>query len=260
MEHHGHDQVIDRAFTEQASAFNASAIANSATLLDAIVAAAAPQRSERWLEAACGPGAISRRFAPLAASVHGVDITAAMVELARREAAAAGHLNVTFEVGDATATGLPESSFDGAVTRFSVHHLPVPSRLFAEFARVLRPGGTLVVVDHLAEGDSEAVAASQEIERLRDPSHWASLSAARLRELGQRAGFALVDEQRLPFELDFDDWLRRGTQDVAARALVERALAERPAAGDCFTVAARDGGRVLTLRMWLGTWRLGPIS
>ncbi|HYB29524.1 MAG TPA: class I SAM-dependent methyltransferase [Solirubrobacteraceae bacterium] len=256
MERHG--QIVDRAFTEQASTFNASAVANAAEILDVIVEDAQPQRSERWLEAACGPGIISRRLAPLVASVHGVDITPAMVETARREAQAAGIDNATFEVGDATATDLDDESFDGALTRFSIHHLPVPGRLFAELARLVRPGGRIVVVDHLADEDAEARAWAQEVERLRDPSHWASLSAARLCALGERAGLELERERRFAFELDFDDWLRRGTSDPAARQLVELALAGRPRGTDFFKVEEQPQGRVLTLQMWLGFWSRTP--
>lgn len=88
-----------------------------------------------------------------------------------------------------------------------------------------------------------------------DPSHWASLSAARLRELGREAGLQLAGEQAFGFELDFDDWLRRGTEDPAAHQLVERSVTDRPAGSPCFRVRATPTGRVLSLRMWLGVWR-----
>jgi ubiquinone/menaquinone biosynthesis C-methylase UbiE len=251
----GHGRLVDRAFTAQASTFNSSAIANADEILDAIVEHGAPRPGERWLEAACGPGIIARRLAPLVGSVHGIDLTPAMIDLARREAALAGLAEVTFEVGDATATDLESASFDGAVTRFSIHHLPVPGRLFAELARVVRPGGRVVVVDHLADEAVHARAWSQEIERLRDPSHWACQDADQLRALGERAGLALEREQRVGFELDFDDWLRRGTDDPTARELVHLALADPPAGGECFAVRAGASGRVLRLQMWLGVWR-----
>jgi ubiquinone/menaquinone biosynthesis C-methylase UbiE len=256
MERHG--QIVDRAFTEQASTFNSSAVANAAEILDAIVERAQPERSERWFEAACGPGIISRRLGPLVESVHGVDITPAMIDTARREAHRAGIGNATFEVGDATATGLDAGTFDGALTRFSIHHLPVPGRLFAELARLVRPGGRIVIVDHLADEDAEARAWAQEVERLRDPSHWASLSAARLRTLGERAGLEFEREQRFAFQLDFDDWLRRGTSDPAARHLAELALAERPHGTECFKLQDQPRGRVLTLQTWLGLWSRTP--
>jgi SAM-dependent methyltransferase len=254
MEHSDHEHAIDQAFTDQAASFNTSAIANAEEILEAIVAGARPRPSERWLEAACGPGVVSRRLATVARSVHGVDVTAAMIETAQREAVAAGLENVTFEVGDATRTTLADASFDGAVTRFSLHHIPVPGRLFEELARVLRPGGRLVVLDHLADDDAEVRSWSQEIERLRDPSHWASLSATRLRDLGRAAGLKLAHEQAFTFELDFDDWRRRGTRSAAAQELIERSLATPPADSDCFRVRTGPEGRILQLQMWLGVW------
>lgn len=255
MERPGHQRLIEEAFTEQASTFNSSAVANADSILNAIIELAEPQPSERWLEAACGPGIISRRLAPLVNVVHGIDLTPAMIELARREAAVAELDNAVFEVGDATATGLQAAGFDGAVTRFSLHHLPVPARLFAELSRVVRPGGRVVIVDHVADDDAEARAWSQEIERLRDPSHWACLSEARLRALGEQAGLELTSAQRVAFELDFDDWLRRGTSDPVAQELVELSVNERPGGTISFRLSAQPHRRTLTLQLWLGAWR-----
>ena len=169
MEHRSHQKLIEGAFTAQAVTFNSSAVANADSILGAIVELAQPQPTERWLEAACGPGVVSRRLAPLVRAAHGIDLTPAMIELGRREAAVAGLENVVFEVGDATTTGLEAASFEGAVTRFSLHHIPVPARLFAELARIVRPGGKVVIIDHLAECNAEARAWSEEIERLRGP-------------------------------------------------------------------------------------------
>src|SRR4051794_34265166 len=125
-------ETIVAEFTQQAEAFNASAAARAAQTLDELVRLAAPQPGERWLEAACGPGIVSRMLGPLVGEVHGVDVTPAMVNVARREAAAAGLSNATFTVGDVTALDLPDASVDGAIARFAIHHVPVPSRLFKE--------------------------------------------------------------------------------------------------------------------------------
>jgi len=255
VEQTGHGREIERSFAAQAESFNASAVANADELLEAIVESAHPQPTERWLEAACGPGVISRRLARSAGSVDGIDVTPEMIATARREADAAGIDNVTFEVADATNIPAPDSSYDGAVTRFSLHHIPVPARLLRELARVVRPGGIIAVLDHLADDEPEARSWAQEIERLRDPSHWASLSQARLHEIGRQAGLSLADEQRFSFELNFEDWLRRGTTDPGAHDLVEQGLAERPTGTECFNVHGHVGGRVLRLQMWLGVWR-----
>jgi ubiquinone/menaquinone biosynthesis C-methylase UbiE len=255
MERSDQAQAIEQAFTAQAASFNASTMANTAAVLDELVDAADPQPGQRWLEAACGPGIVTRRLAPRTGSVLGVDLTPAMVELGRREAEGAGLGNVDFQVADATATGLADASFDGAITRFSLHHIPLPGRLVTEMARLVRPGGRVVVLDHLADDDVESLAWVQEVERLRDPSHWASVSRAHLHHFGWAADLELVDERRFGFELDFDDWLRRGTDDPSAHALVERSLAARPEGTTCFQIRSTPDGRVLTLQMWLGVWR-----
>src|SRR6478735_1318334 len=137
-------------------------------LVDLIPAAA----GARWLDVACGPGLVARGLAPRVGEVHGVDMTPAMVDVARREAAAERLSNAVFSVGDATALDFADATFDGAVTRFSLHHIPLPGRVVAEMARVVRPGGAVIVADHVTSADAGEAAWHQEIERLRDPSHW----------------------------------------------------------------------------------------
>jgi SAM-dependent methyltransferase len=178
-----------------------------------------------------------------------------MIEIARRDAINAGAANASFDVADAAASGLPTASFDGAVTRFSIHHVPVPGRLIREMARVVRPSGRIVVADHLADDDGEARAWSQELERLRDPSHWASMTADGLRTLGREADLELISEQRFGYELDFDEWLARGASDGSAQELVELALRSRPTGANSFGIERREATRILTLQIWIGVWR-----
>jgi SAM-dependent methyltransferase len=178
-----------------------------------------------------------------------------MIDVARRSTESLGLENATFGVGDATDTGLPPASFDGAASRFAIHHIPAPGRLVGELARVVRPGGRVVLADHAADPDLDAFMWSQEIERLRDPSHWMSLPAERLRELGAAAGLSLESETVMPFRVDFEDWLARGSGGPGARRLIERRLGERPAGSGCFRVTEVDGNRSLELTMWLSLWR-----
>jgi SAM-dependent methyltransferase len=249
-----HRDTIVGEFTHQADTFNRSAVANAPDLLQALIAFAAPEAHERWLDVACGPGALARALAPRARAVHGVDATPAMVELARREAHARGLTNLTFSDGDATALEFEPGSWDGAVSRFALHHIPVPERVVAEMARVVAPGGRLVLADSLADADVRAFSWSQDIERLRDPSHWASVGAAQLRAWAAAAGLTLEREADVMLEIDFDDWLARGSGHVNA-ALIARALASAPESASCFSVRPGPTGRVLDYRVWLTSWR-----
>jgi SAM-dependent methyltransferase len=250
-----HHERIVREFSHQAESFNTSTAASATETLDELVALAGPRAEERWLDAACGPGVVTRTLAPLVAHVHGVDATPAMIEVAKREAMAAGLTNTTFSVGDVTSLEHTDASFDAAFNRFAIHHIPVPGRMVAELARVVRPGGRIVLSDTVADDDGRAAGWAQALERIRDPSHWASLPLAQLRALGDSAGLQLADERVSTLEIDFDDWLARGSghDDVA---LVERALVEPPGRSECFDVViADDGRRLLRHRVWLSLWR-----
>lgn len=77
----------------------------------------------------------------------GIDLTPSMVEVARRKAARSGMTNWELQVGDALALGYPDASFDVVVSTYMLDLLSEADfgRVLAEFARVLRPGGRLVV-------------------------------------------------------------------------------------------------------------------
>jgi SAM-dependent methyltransferase len=249
-----HRETIVEEFTHQADTFHRSAVANAPDLLDAIVALAAPLDTERWLDAACGPGAVTRALAPHVREVHGVDATPAMVALAAREAAVQGLVNVSFSVGDATALEVADGAFDAAVTRFALHHIPVPARVIAELARVVRPGGRVLICDSVADDDVEAFAFSQEIERLRDPSHWASLTRQGLHSAGAAAGLTLEREEIIAIDIDFDDWLARGSGHTNAD-VIEDALRAPPPGLAHFAIRAGESGRVIDYRIALTLWR-----
>jgi SAM-dependent methyltransferase len=248
------DQVV-REFTHQSESFNVAPVMRSADTLGRLVDLIPAAPGERWLDAACGPGLVARGLAPRVGRVDGVDVTPAMVDVARREAAGEGIQNAVFSVGDATALELADATFDGAVTRFSLHHIPVPGRVVAELARVVRPGGAVVLADHVTSADADEAAWHQEIERLRDPSHWACLTPARLHALGEEAGLTLEREEETPISIDFDEWIGRGSGGPGSAGLIARALADRVPAPDVFRVVDRGDGRRLELRYLICVWR-----
>lgn len=250
-----YEESIRSEFTHQSESFARTASTGFGEVLAGIVELAPADSEASWLETACGPGAISRALAPRVGLVRGVDLTPAMVAKAREDAAAAGVPNAEFSVGDATALEFGDASFDGAVTRFSLHHIPAPRRVLEEMARVVRPGGRVIVSDILGDEDRESAAWHEEVERLRDPSHWAFPTAASLRKLGEASGLELEVERRIPLDLDYEDWLARGSGGPAAAGLIDRLLQDPPARCRSFRVSGEAGSRRLALESLLVRWR-----
>jgi len=250
-----YEDSIRAEFTHQSRSFGASAAMSSAQTLGVLTELVPADPKARWLDVACGPGVVSRALAARVGTVTGVDLTPAMVEEAERRAHEEGIANVSFLLGDATALDFTDGSFDGAITRFSFHHIPVPSRVLAEMDRLVRPGGWIVVGDQVTDDDGEGAAWHQEIERLRDPTHWASQRLGRLREMGEEAGLTLEEECLVPIEIDYEDWLARGSAGQSASPLIDKLLAERPGGAESFRVTGGAQGRRLHQRYWLGRWR-----
>lgn len=115
----------------------------------------------------CGPGFLSRELAPLlgAARVTLVDPTAAMLELAEEQLAGLG-LPLRPLPSEAEAVDLPEQSLDVAVCKQLLHEAKDWRAVLAELRRLLRPGGTAVIIDFDARGSRLAARGIQTMIRL----------------------------------------------------------------------------------------------
>ena len=80
--------------------------------------------------------------------VTGVDLSPAMLDIARQRAADL-HREIDLREGDAHRLAFDDESFDTVVCTFSLCNIPDPDRAVSEMRRVLRPGGRLILVDHI---------------------------------------------------------------------------------------------------------------
>ena len=112
------------------------------------------------LEVAIGTGR-NLIFYPEGAFVTGIDLSPAMLEIARQRASELGR-KVDLQVGDAEALSFPDESFDSVVCTLSLCCVPDERKAVAEMKRVLRPGGRLVLLDHVLS-DATLVRAVQRI-------------------------------------------------------------------------------------------------
>lgn len=112
----------------------------------AVLAAAEPIKNNRILDAGCGEGYLSRQFALAgAADVIGVDACADLIEAARTAADEAS-LNIVYRVGSVDKLAVDSGTLDLVVCNHLVNDLPEIAGPFAEFGRVIKPGGRLVIL------------------------------------------------------------------------------------------------------------------
>ena len=104
--------------------------------------------ANRVLDVATGTADLAialKRYAPNA-EVVGVDFAEPMLEIGRQKAARAG-LTVRLEQGDGMALAFPDASFDAVTIAYGLRNFADVEKGLAEFYRVLRPGGKLVVLE-----------------------------------------------------------------------------------------------------------------
>jgi len=109
------------------------------------------------LDVGCGTGASALPAAEIVGAegkVIGVDLAEKLLERARAKAAERQRANVEFRLGDMTALGFPDSSFDAVVSVFSIFFIPDMEAQVRELWRMVKPGGKLAITtwgDHFFE-------------------------------------------------------------------------------------------------------------
>jgi ubiquinone/menaquinone biosynthesis C-methylase UbiE len=157
-------------------------------------------RPHEVLDVGCGTGFIALRFAELGHTVTGIDLSPLMLDRAQSKAERAG-FEIDFRGGDASELDCEDETFDIVVARHVVWNLPNPELGVAEWLRVLRPGGRLLVIEgKWADGQTEGSQKRRLKDRFKDAIVEASVrSGIRPKRLRRTNRLYRRVERELPF-------------------------------------------------------------
>ena len=140
----------------------------------------------------CGTGSLTATLAPFVRRVVAVDASAPMLAAARRRLD--GAANVDIRQGELEAVPIEDAQVDAALMSLVLHYIAEPAKALGEAARVLRPGGRLIVVD-MTPHDRE--------EYRQQMGHvWQGFSPGQMTDWLSAAGFERVRYTSLPVEPD----------------------------------------------------------
>ena len=193
-------RIVDQ-FTRQAATFEQRHAHTDP--LERMLRLAGVTADDTVLDLGCGPGIVSCAFAEKANHVTGLDLAPAMLERGKARQAERSLTNMAWVCGDVAKLPFADNSFSIVVTRYTFHHFLSPADVLAEMKRLCRPGGRVVVADVTPE--VEKLAAYDQFETLRDPSHAHALSQAQLKALFEQANLQPFELDSFGLEMNFED-------------------------------------------------------
>ena len=177
--------------------------------LEQLVWIAQPNVYWKVLDIATGGGHTALKFAPFVTEVLATDLTPNMLMEARRFTQSIKINNLTFLATDAEALSLPDARFDLITCRIAPHHFPNCKIFIHEAARVLKPGGILLIEDHMLPEEPITGDYIDEFERLRDPSHYHAFSRNQWIHMYNEAGLVVEQIETIRKRHDFTTWVER---------------------------------------------------
>jgi len=203
------ETLAQQRFGQHAQAYVTSAPHAQGADLGRLLALAQPQPDWIMLDVATGGGHTALTFAPYVAHVVAGDLTLRMLEAAEAHIRAQGVTNVSFRQAAAEELPFDDAYFDLVTCRIAPHHFEDAAGFVREAARVLKPGGVLLVQDHLVPEDALIARYTEAFEKLRDPSHNRAFTEGEWRAMFAAAGITVTHTEPCVKELNYDAWADR---------------------------------------------------
>jgi ubiquinone/menaquinone biosynthesis C-methylase UbiE/catechol 2,3-dioxygenase-like lactoylglutathione lyase family enzyme len=233
---------VREAFGKTAQAYVASPSHAAGADLNRLVELAAPLLTDRALDVSTGGGHTALALAAHVAMMTASDLTPRMLAAARDFLAASGVTNADFVIADAERLPFLDASFDLVTVRIAPHHYASLPTAVREMARVLKPGGRLLVVDNIAPKDPTLDELDNRWETWRDPSHVRNYTVSEWRSQLEAAGLNITEAELMRKTYVFAPWVERMQMPAAERAMLEAdMIAAPPDAQTHFEIQVADG-------------------
>lgn len=196
-------------FGEFASKYVTSASHAKGTDLARLLELAEPQPEWEVLDVATGGGHTALAFARHVKHVVASDLTAKMLQAAADFIKTQNADNISFRQAQAVDLPFRDSHFHAVTCRIAAHHFPDVAAFVRESRRVLRPGGALLVQDHVLPDDPSVAAEVEAFERLRDPSHHRAFTEGEWRGMFTAAELDVSHTEVIVKRHGFVEWAER---------------------------------------------------
>ncbi|MFN2197265.1 MAG: class I SAM-dependent methyltransferase [Anaerolineales bacterium] len=196
--------------------------------LDELLRLADPDPSWHALDIATGGGHTALKLAPHVARLVVSDLSLRMLAAARQHLETQGVTHAGYCPADAENLPFAAGSFQLVTCRIAAHHFPNAARFVNEAARVLQPGGVLVVQDQVLPEDPTAARYLDAFETLRDPTHQRGHAASEWEALFTGAGLGVEAAQKVHKRHNFAAWTSRQDNSPQTVAMLAALVAAAP--------------------------------
>lgn len=204
-----HSSKTEEQFGKTANAYLSSAVHSQGPDLIAVAEMFGNADGATVLDLGCGAGHLSFTIAPHVKSVIAYDLSSEMLTVVDDEAERRNLRNITITRGHAQELPFADANFEWVCTRYSAHHWMEISRAIREIHRVLKPGGTLIVIDTYAPAIPLLDTHMQAIELFRDGSHVRNYTFAEWTAMLEAQGFQIEAHKFWKIPLEFKAWVER---------------------------------------------------
>lgn len=223
---------VQQQFGTYAQNYVSSPVHSSGYSLERLLELVNVEQGQRALDIATGGGHVALGLAKRGARVIASDLTPKMLAAARPyidENAGSGH-TVEYAQVDALALPFADESLDLVTCRIAPHHFPDVAQFVNEATRVVKPGGTVGIVDQIAPPTPNAAKYVNAFEELRDPSHVWEYPQADWEGFFSVANLRIVHREVCRNRLEFGWWTRMQNVPAETVTRLEVLLRQAPTA------------------------------